>query len=633
MMKLAWLIPLFPLLGFLITGLNFRRLPVSVSGWLASSMVLLSFILSLFLFIDLKNGAQVETVIISDWIKAGDLNLPVEFLLDQLSSLMLLIITGVGFLIHVYSIGYMHGDEGYNKFFAYMNLFIFFMLILVMGANYGVMFIGWEGVGLCSYLLIGFWNNNHENNNAARKAFIMNRIGDIGFLLGLFLLFSTFGSLSFNVVFSKASVLAPGNLVITVTTLLLFAGATGKSAQIPLLTWLPDAMAGPTPVSALIHAATMVTAGVYMVARSNILYALSPVSMAIIAGVGLATALIAAIIALFQNDIKKVLAYSTVSQLGLMFLGLGTGAFTAAMFHVMTHAFFKALLFLAAGSIIHSLEGEQDLRKMGGLQKKLPWTFIIFLTGALSLSGIPPFSGFFSKDEILASAFAQSPVLWALGIFISVMTASYVFRIFWLVFKGSYREEKLNTDSVHESPKVMLVPLAILGILSAIGAIPVILKGTDKNRMASFLDPVFKNSTLILHDISPLTHKSDLPIMAIAFILIVASIYLSYNKFVRRKHLPPADDFMRKGIIGLAYNKFYLDQIYDALIVNPLQKLSGFLQNNIDIKIFDRIIESTGKLVMFSGSRIRLLQTGNVGFYLFAMVICIIIVLFFNLLK
>jgi NADH-quinone oxidoreductase subunit L len=633
MMSLVWLIPLFPLLGFLITGLNFRRLSVKISGWLASGMVLISFLLSLLVFFELVHGASSKTIVVSDWINTGNLRLPIEFLIDPLSSVMLLIITGVGLLIHVYSIGYMHGDDGYNRFFAYMNLFIFFMLLLVLGGSYAVMFIGWEGVGLCSYLLIGFWNRNHEYNNAARKAFIMNRIGDLGFLLGLFLIYTTFGSLSYDIVFIKAAGSAPGTALITIITLLLFCGAIGKSAQIPLLTWLPDAMAGPTPVSALIHAATMVAAGVYMVARSNILYALAPVSMSVVAATGLITALLAAVIALFQNDIKKVLAYSTVSQLGLMFLALGVGSFAGAMFHLMTHAFFKALLFLAAGSIIHALTGEQDIRNMGGLQKKLPWTYLIFLTGALSISGIPPFSGFFSKDEILAAAFSENFALWGLGIIISTITAFYIFRLFWLIFKGSFRGNAAIKDAIFESPNVMLVPLIILGILSAFGALPLVISNIDRNSIASFLDPVFKNSTGILQNVSPLTTKTKFILMNITFIFIALSIFISYLIFVRRKRIPHEENVPRKGFIKLAYNKFYIDEIYNTIIVKPLFRVSGFIQNRIDLKIIDRVVESTGKMVMLAGKNIRLLQTGNVGFYLFAMVICIILVLVYSILK
>ncbi len=633
MMNIVWLIPLFPFLGFLIAGLNVRRISVVISGWVASAMILLSFILSLLLFLKLAGGAPSETLRLFDWIKSGDLNIPFEFLIDPLSSIMMLIITGVGLLIHIYSIGYMHGDEGFNKFFAYMNLFIFFMLLLVMGGSYMVMFIGWEGVGLCSYLLIGFWNRNHENNNAAKKAFIMNRIGDLGFLLGMFLIFTTFGSLSYSIVFAKASVLSPGTIVITIITLLLFAGATGKSAQIPLLTWLPDAMAGPTPVSALIHAATMVTAGIYMVARSNILYALSPVSMSVITTVGLTTALLAAVIALFQNDIKKVLAYSTISQLGLMFLGLGVGAFAGAMFHLLTHAFFKALLFLAAGVIIHALDGEQDIRKMGGLQKKLPWTYFIFLTGALAISGIPPFAGFFSKDEILAAAFSKSPVLWISGIIVSIMTSFYIFRLFWLTFKGSFRGTSINSNDIHEGPRLMIIPVLILAIFSALGAVPLVLHGIENNSLAEFLNPVFKTSAGILQKGSALSTGTNSALMIITFIFMVLSIYISYVVFFKREKVPAGDASQRMGFIKAAYNKFYIDEIYETLIVKPVSGLSGFLQNKIDFKIFDRIVESIGRLVMSAGSKIRLLQTGNVGFYLFAIVICIIMVLVFNLFK
>ncbi|MEI7981462.1 MAG: NADH-quinone oxidoreductase subunit L, partial [Bacteroidota bacterium] len=391
------LIPVLPLIGFLILGIGFRVLPKKVTSFLGPGTILLSFILSIIVFLNFRYFAISLPRYLFSWISLGNLKIPFEFLIDPLSILMLLIVTGVGFIIHVYSVGYMKDDPGFNRFFAYMNLFVFSMLLLVMGANYPVMFIGWEGVGLCSYLLIGFWFKNHDYNNAARKAFIMNRIGDLGFLLGMFLLFNTFHSLNFGAIFSQAKTMEPGDGTLMAITLLLFIGAVGKSAQIPLYTWLPDAMAGPTPVSALIHAATMVTAGVYMVARSNILYALSPATMAIMGITGLATALFAASIAIFQNDIKKILAYSTISQLGYMFLGLSVGAFTGAMFHLTTHAFFKALLFLAAGSVIHAMGEEQDIRKMGGLRKKLPITWWTFLAGTLAIAGIPPLSGFFSK--------------------------------------------------------------------------------------------------------------------------------------------------------------------------------------------------------------------------------------------
>ena len=633
MLKFAWLIPLFPLAGFLITGLGFKNLSVKLSGWIASGMVFISFLLSLFILLELSGGAPAETILISEWMKADTFSLPIELLVDRLSALMLLIITGVGLLIHVYSIGYMHGDEGYNRFFAYMNLFIFFMLILVLGGNFPVMFIGWEGVGLCSYLLIGFWNRNNENNNAARKAFIMNRIGDLGFLLGMFLIYTTFGSLSYNVVFPASAGLQSGAPALTVITLLLFAGATGKSAQIPLFTWLPDAMAGPTPVSALIHAATMVTAGIYMVARSGIMFSLAPLTMTVVAVTGIVTALLAGIIALFQNDIKKVLAYSTVSQLGLMFTGLGSGAFSGAVFHLMTHAFFKALLFLAAGSVIHALAGEQDLRKMGGLQKKLPWTFIVFLTGTLAISGIPPFSGFFSKDKILAGAFANNPVIWGFAVAVSVLTALYIFRLFWLTFYGSFRGEAIKFDHAHESPKIMVVPLVILAVLSAFSALPLIKGGLNSNRIDSFLEPVFRESTAILKMPHSHSASTEYSIMAITLALILAAIFVTNVTFLKRKHVPAPNNVKRTGFVNLAYNKFYFDEIYDKMFVKPLYRTGEFLHRIVDRGIIDNAVESIGRMVMFAGGKIRLLQTGNVGFYLFTMVVCIIIVLLLNLIN
>ncbi|HNC11406.1 MAG TPA: NADH-quinone oxidoreductase subunit L, partial [Cyclobacteriaceae bacterium] len=434
---LALIIPVLPLVGFLLVALNVKRLSHSAASFIACGSVFLAFIAAVTLFIRLLNqpeDARTFYVHAFNWIIAGDFHSTMGFLIDPLSSIFLLIITGVGFLIHVYSIGYMHDDAGFNRFFSYLNLFVFFMLLLVMGTNYLVMFIGWEGVGLCSYLLIGFWFKNQAYNDAANKAFIMNRIGDLGLLLGIFLVFINFGSVNYADMIIQAPQASPET--ITWITILLFIGAMGKSAQIPLYTWLPDAMAGPTPVSALIHAATMVTAGIYMVARNNVLYTLSPIAMNLVMIVGLATALFAATIALKQNDIKKVLAYSTVSQLGLMFLALGLGAFTAGIFHMATHAFFKALLFLGAGSVIHALSGEQDMRSMGGLRKYLPITFATFLIGVLAISGIPPFAGFFSKDEILANAFAHNPIVWGIALLASLLTVFYMFRLLYLTFFG-----------------------------------------------------------------------------------------------------------------------------------------------------------------------------------------------------
>ena len=466
MLQYAWLILIFPLVGFILISFGKTIFRNSTSGIVASMMVLASFILSVCVFFQLpESGIKIH---LFDWINSGSLHIPFSILVDRISAIMLLIITGIGFLIHIYSIGYMHGDEGFSRFFAYLNLFVFFMLLLVLGSDFIVLFAGWEGVGLCSYLLIGFWFKNTSYNHAANKAFIMNRIGDLGFILGIILIYVNFGSTSYDVVFSEAA--ASGNeSLLTAITLLLFVGAMGKSAQIPLYTWFPDAMAGPTPVSALIHAATMVTAGIYMIVRSNILYSLAPFTLDFVAVIGTATALLAAIIAMAQTDIKKVLAYSTVSQLGYMFVALGAGAYTSAMFHVTTHAFFKALLFLAAGSVIHAMSGEQDISKMGGLRKKFPVTFFVFLIGTLAISGIPPFAGFFSKDEILARVWIQHPVLFTVLSVTSIMTAIYMFRLFFLTFFGKFRGTHEQEHHLHESPPVITLPLVVLAVLSTVG--------------------------------------------------------------------------------------------------------------------------------------------------------------------
>jgi NADH-quinone oxidoreductase subunit L len=629
MMNFIWLVPLFPLAGFFFIGLNYKHLPVKISGWLGSAMVFASFLISLIIFIELLNGTPSQSIILFDWIKAGGINFPVEFLIDPLSSLMLLIVTGVGFLIHVYSIGYMHSDEGFNRFFAYMNLFVFFMLVLVLGASYTIMFIGWEGVGLCSYLLIGFWFKNQDYNNAAKKAFIMNRIGDLGFLLGMFLIFQTFGSFSFSIIFPKAALLVSGTPVLTTITLLLFIGAIGKSAQIPLFTWLPDAMAGPTPVSALIHAATMVTAGVYMVARSNMLYALSPLTLTIIASIGIATALFSATIALFQNDIKKVLAYSTISQLGYMFLGLGVGAYSGAVFHLTTHAFFKALLFLAAGSIIHALGGEQDIRKMGGLSKKIPKTYLVFLIGTIAIAGIPPFAGFFSKDEILAAVFAESPALWLLGVAGSMMTSFYMFRLLFLTFKGKFRGSNDSLYHIHESPATMMIPLMILAILSAVGGFIGLPENLGTHELKAFLDPVFSNSaSLHPHNTSAIEVENIL--MSVSVVLVLLMAFIAWRYFVAKQHVPSDESEEKAGIVKLIYNKFYIDEIYDFLLIRPFLWLSGIFHSVLELQLIDPAIESIGKFTIVSGRKLRMLQTGNVGFYLFAMVFGIILVLVFN---
>lgn len=622
------LIPLAPLLGFLLIGLLNRQLRQWLVALIACSSVLFSFIFSVVLFFILDDNQTALTYTAFDWITTGNFSVSFSFLVDPLSILMMLIITGVGFLIHVYSTGYMHGDEGFNRYFAYLNLFIFFMLLLVMGSNYLLMFVGWEGVGLCSYLLIGFWFKKTEFNNAAKKAFIMNRIGDMGLILGVIMIFIHFGSLSYQEVFAKAPEFLSGSPVITTITILLFIGAIGKSAQIPLYTWLPDAMAGPTPVSALIHAATMVTAGVYMVARNNVLYSLSPVTLDLIVIIGLATAVLAATIAVAQNDIKKVLAYSTVSQLGLMFLALGLGAYTSGVFHMTTHAFFKALLFLGAGSVIHGMQGEQDIRNMGGLRKFLPITFATFLIGTLAISGLPPFAGFFSKDEILASAFAQNKLVWTLAFFASLLTAFYMFRLFFLTFSGQTRAKEEVTHHIHESPGSMTTPLICLAVLSAVGGfmgIPEVLGGT--HGLKNFLAPVFASSQSLLsqHHVS---HTTEFILIGVVVALTLVIIFFAYNQYVSRKKIPLAEDTALTTFHNLVYNKYYVDLIYEKIILKPMNFLYKALDAIIEKLLIDKIVNGTGRVVTWGGKTLRLVQSGNTGFYIFAMVISIIILLF-----
>ncbi|MBL8993784.1 MAG: NADH-quinone oxidoreductase subunit L, partial [Spirochaetia bacterium] len=466
-------IPLLPLAGFLINGLCGKWLPKAVSGTIGAGVIFASAVMTVSLFLKVQAGTTPVpmTYTLFDWIKVGGFSIPFAILIDPLSIIMILIVTCVGFLIHLYSIGYMWKDEGFARFFAYLNLFTFSMLLLVMGNNFALLFIGWEGVGLCSYLLIGFWFKNNAYNKAAVKAFVMNRIGDLGFILGIFLIVTHFGSLVFTDVFEAAQSRTLGEPVIVWIAIFLFIGAVGKSAQIPLYTWLPDAMAGPTPVSALIHAATMGIAGVYMVIRSNVLYTHAPLVLDLIAAVGMATALLAALIALTQTDIKKVLAYSTVSQLGYMFVALGVGAYTSSLFHVITHAFFKALLFLAAGSVIHALHEEQDIRRMGGLRKSIPITYWTFFIGTLAIASIPPFSGFFSKDEILLNLFEHNKLLWGFALLGSFLTTFYMFRLFFLTFHGEFRGSAETKSHIHESPLVMTIPLMLLALLSLGGGI------------------------------------------------------------------------------------------------------------------------------------------------------------------
>ncbi len=625
------LIPVLPLLGFLILGLGFRTIPKAITSILGPGTIMISFILSVIVFFNFRHFTISPFHYFFSWIHIGPLDIPFAFLIDPLSVLMLLIVTGVGFLIHVYSVGYMKEDPGYNRFFAYMNLFVFFMLLLVMGANYPIMFIGWEGVGLCSYLLIGFWFKNHDYNNAAKKAFIMNRIGDLGFLMGMFLLFTTFSSMSFVQVFAQAKSMQAGDPAIVAITLLLFIGAVGKSAQIPLYTWLPDAMAGPTPVSALIHAATMVTAGVYMIARSNILYALAPATMAVIGITGLATALFAASIAIFQNDIKKILAYSTISQLGYMFAGLAVGAFTGAMFHLTTHAFFKALLFLGAGSVIHALGGEQDIRNMGGLRNKLPKTYWTFLIGTIAIAGIPPLSGFFSKDEILLHIFEHSGPMWVVAVTGSLMTAFYMFRLFYMTFFRKFRGTEEQLHHMHESPGVMTVPLIVLAVLAAFGGllnIPGLFGGTSG--LENFLSPVFADAHAIALPSVP--ESLEWSLMGITLAGVLGMVFFAWFRFV--KH--PQEIFPEKAgssfPVKLIANKYYIDELYDLIISKPVLWFSRVLHETVELRFIDRIVNGVGNVVVWTGNTVRFIQTGNVGFYMFMMILGIILILFLNIL-
>lgn len=629
MIKFGYLIPLLPLIGFLINGLGRNYLSKRMVGIIGSGVLILSFIMSLLVFNQVAQvGFTSKILFLFDFIKTAGLDIPFAFQFDQLSALFLLIITGIGSLIHIYSTSYMHGEQGphFARYFAYLNLFVFFMLILVLGSGYVTMFIGWEGVGLSSYLLIGFWFTNNNYNNAAKKAFVMNRIGDLGFLLAIFMMLSKFGVITYAEVFTKAH--SADVSVITAITLLMFIGAMGKSAQIPLYTWLPDAMAGPTPVSALIHAATMVTAGIYMIARSNILYSLAPVSQNVVAIIGISTALLAATIAMKQNDIKKVLAYSTVSQLGLMFLALGVGAYTAGVFHVMTHAFFKALLFLGAGSVIHAMHHEQDIYKMGGLRKKLPITHITFLIGCLAIAGIPPFAGFFSKDEILTAALEKNIVFYVLGVITSLMTAFYMFRMYFLTFHGKFRGTDDQSHHLHESPSAMTMPLVVLALLSIVGGwigIPAVFM-EDGHRLAEYLNPILNVSHHGAGD-EAISHQLELILMTIVVVLIVVSIFAAKKMFSKEDLKEEKSSSIGKFL----ENKWYVDELYDAIIVQPINHISGFLSRMVDNKLIDGTVNGVGKLVQFSSRQLRLLQSGQVGSYVLIMVVSIILFFIFQL--
>ena len=614
-----------PLVGFLINGLLGKWLKGNekLSGWIGSVAVLISLICSIIAFASVHSGATPFDETLYEWITGESFAFNIGFRVDALTTVMLLVITGVGFLIHVYSIGYMHGDAGYTRYFAYLNLFVFAMLILVLGNNYLMMFVGWEGVGLCSYLLIGFWYEKKSATDAGKKAFIMNRIGDFGFLLGMFTLFAAFGTLDFSSIFDAAEAdnfqKVFGSSTLVIATLLLFVGAIGKSAQIPLYVWLPDAMEGPTPVSALIHAATMVTAGVYMVARSAVLYDIAHTGE-VVAWIGVLTAFFAATIALTQNDIKRILAYSTVSQLGYMFLGVGVGAYASGVFHLVTHAFFKGLMFLTAGSVMHAMANELDIRKMGGLKTKMPITHWTFLIGALAIAGFPFLSGFWSKDEILHSAWRSSPLIYVIGLITAFLTAFYMFRLIFVTFYGESRVEPEVASHVHESPPVMWVPLAILAIPSALIGLLLGWGGHD-SWFHHFTKGVFPEAH---HEAS----GNVILFMVISSVVGLAGIAFAWTRY--RERVP--SDEPTNALHKLLANKYYIDEVYNALIVQPIKNGSHFLLwQLVDNGIIDGIVNSVAFIVRFIGGTLRRLQTGLVQTYIVSMVLGIVLFLAYYL--
>jgi NADH-quinone oxidoreductase subunit L len=634
----VWLAVALPLAGFVVNGALALKRPratglISVVG---PGVLIAAFVVSSGVFLELWREPPHAPIIVRlwSWLPAERLQVDLAFQVDQLSTVMMLIITGVGSLIHLYSVGYMKADPGYARFFAYMNLFVALMLVLVLGSSFPVMFIGWEGVGLCSYLLIGFWFNDKVNADAGLKAFIMNRIGDVGFLVAMFFIWRAFGSLDFGYVTEHAAgTLARGGAVVTAITLFLFLGCTGKSAQIPLYTWLPDAMAGPTPVSALIHAATMVTAGVYLVARTNVLFALAPLTSTIVAGIGALTALFAATIALRQYDIKKVLAYSTVSQLGYMFVGVGTGAYAAGVFHLATHAFFKALLFLGAGSVIHAMhhayhvshshEDAQDMRNMGGLRHSMPWTFGLMMVATLAIAGIPPFSGFFSKDEILAAAFArggEAPVyyvFYGMGILAALLTAYYMARLMAMTFMGENRTGERERPHLHEAPWIMTGPLVVLGVLSFVGGVlnlPHLVGGHAA--LERWLEPVLAPALAIGGVVMP-EGSTEYLLVGAAVAIGVIGLLLGFRATLGRRMVPAKDAAPDTGLALVLNRKYYVDELYDRLVVRPLVWLSRVvLWRGVDQGLVDgAAVNGSAWASRLAGGGLRLLQSGHVGAY------------------
>jgi len=635
MRSTLWLIPSFPLLGFLINGLVGRRMSERLSGIIASLSVGISFCIGVSLFLYyLKLDTPIRFTIFT-WMSIGHFDISVSYLIDSLSLVLILVVTGVGLLIHIYSIGYMKGDPGISRYFAYLNLFVFMMLTLVMADNFVLLFLGWEGVGLCSYLLIGFWFEDSARAAAGKKAFIVNRIGDFGFLLAMFLIATKLGSLGFEDILENTTVLTLSPEIVTAISLLLFLGAVGKSAQIPLYIWLPDAMAGPTPVSALIHAATMVTAGVYLVARCGLIFAVSPMAMAVVSTIGILTAFFAATMAITENDIKKALAYSTISQLGYMFTAVGVGAFAAGIFHLFTHAFFKALLFLGAGSVIHGLGGIQDMRKMGGLRKIMPKTYWSMLAGVAAIAGVPLFSGFFSKDEILWNAYSSElggNFFYIFGLITAVLTSLYMFRLFFLTFHGNARWQKSLTP--HESPSIMTIPLIILAVLAVFGGYVGIPESWGiHNTFSHFLERTTPDATGVLE-------AHQLPLMFSENISMIFSIFagligisLAYLFYMRDPTLPKRIAEKMSSLYTLLLRKYYVDEIYSFLIVRPLIKGSKILWKQLDIRIIDGIFNEGGKLMLMFSGQLKRLQTGVVQNYAAFFFLGVIFIIFYIYLR
>jgi NADH-quinone oxidoreductase subunit L len=611
--SLALVLLLSPFVGFLINVFFGKKIGKTASGAIGTLAIFISFCVTAYFFGYISVDEKPIVIDLFNWIQVENFTISFGFLLDQLSILWLLFVTGIGTLIHLYSISYMHDDENMHKFFAYLNLFVFFMIMLVTGSNLLVLFIGWEGVGLCSYLLIGFWYNNQEYNDAAKKAFIMNRIGDLGLLLGIFILgimFSTIDFMELKTAMLNAQFMNPKWMAVAAVAL--FIGACGKSAQIPLYTWLPDAMAGPTPVSALIHAATMVTAGIYLMTRLYFFFDLVPDIQLVVAIVGATTAFVAATIGLLQNDIKKVLAYSTISQLGLMFMALGFGAYEVAVFHVITHAFFKACLFLGSGSVIHALHGEQDMRNMGGLKKAMPITFWTMLISSLAIAGIFPLAGFWSKDEILMVAFEHSKPLWIIGSIASIMTAFYMFRLMYLTFFKTFRGTDKQKSNLHESPNLITAPLVILAILAFFGGA---LNLPGSHWLNHYLEPLFGNKPHEAHALG----QNEYMLMAIATIGALIGIAIAYIKYIKQNKVPVADSEMI-GFEKVLYNKYYVDEANDKIFVKPINVLSRIFRDYVETSLA-LVVVGSSTIIEAIGLQGKKIQNGNIGLYLFIFVL------------